>query len=366
MSRSQTVRGRRLAAQLIARPAGRAADVVAWLGAVQAQDYLASLRAVGLRTPRATASTIEQAIADGSIVRTHVFRGTLQYVAREDVRWMLALVADRVIAGSASRYRALGLDERTLRRAARVLGKATSGAQLTRAEVAAALQGAGIRTDGQRLIHIIVRAELDAEICSGARGGKQQTFAAFDDRVPAAPARSRDHALGELARRFFRSRGPATLRDFMWWTGLRVGDARVGLAAIAGEMEPEAIAGVEYWSFGSDGAGGRGAEARKSSAHSAYLLPAFDEYLVGYQDRRAVLHADHVRLVNAGGGLLAPCVVVDGRVLGVWRRSLGKAGVAIEFRLFGTADRRARTAVGEAAERYATFVGAPLASVMTA
>src|SRR3954469_23035255 len=192
----RSVPHRRLAGQLIAKPGGSPAEAVARLGAVQAQDYLASLWAVGLRTRGATASTVEQAIADGSIVRTHVFRGTLQYVAREDVRWMLTLVGGRVIAATASRYRGLGLDERTLRRAETVLRKATSGgAQLTRAEVAAALQRARIATDGQRLIHIIVRAELDAVFCSGARRGKQATFAAFDQRVSSTPPRSTDSAV---------------------------------------------------------------------------------------------------------------------------------------------------------------------------
>jgi hypothetical protein len=342
---------RRLAAQLIAKPAGSPAEAVASLGAVQAQDYLASLWAVGLRTRGATASTIEQAIADGEIVRTHAFRGTLQYVARDDVRWMLALVGSRVITATASRYRVLGLDERTLRRAEVVLRKATShGAQLTRHEVAAALQRARIATDGQRLIHIIARAELDGVICSGARRGKQATFAAFDQRVPSAPPRSADSAAAELARRFFRSRGPATLRDFVWWTGLPPKGARAGLAAIEAELASEVSEGVTYWSFA----------GRSQVDHAAHLLPAFDEYLIGYCDRRDVLHADHVRAINAGGGLLAPCVVVDGRVVGRWRRSVTRAGVAIEVTLFVA---RGRAAITEAAERYAAFVACPLVGV---
>ncbi|HMG22976.1 MAG TPA: crosslink repair DNA glycosylase YcaQ family protein, partial [Kofleriaceae bacterium] len=168
----------------------------------------------------------------------------------------------------------------------------------------------------------------------------------------------REAALADLARRFFHSRGPATLRDFVWWTGLRVADARAGHAAIQAEMASEVIDGAEYWSFARTERGPR--------PGGPYLLPAFDEYLVGYQDRRDVLHADHVPLVNAGGGLLAPCVVVDGRVLGVWRRSLGKPGVTIELGLFGSVSRGTRTAIDEAAERYASFLAAPLAAVMTA
>jgi hypothetical protein len=352
MSRSRPVPDRRLVTQQIARPAASPAEVVAWLGAVQAQDYPASLWAVGLRTRRATAATIEAAIAEGSIVRTHVFRGTWQYVARDDLRWMLALVGERVIARLMVYCRQLGLDEPMLRRSSDALRAATRGAQLTRAEVAAALEASGIRTEGPLLRCMIGRAELDGVVCGGARRGKQQTFASFEERIPAAPAVPRERALGELARRFFQSRGPATLRDFVWWSGLPVGDARAGLAAIAGDVEAEVIGGVEYWSA-------RGGAGRRSGM--AYLLPAFDEYLVGYCDRRDVLHPDHVRAINAGGGLLSACVVVDGRVAGVWRRTLDKAGLAIEISWLTRTTRAARAAVAEAAERYARFLATPLA-----
>lgn len=361
MASRRPVRHRRLAAQRITRPAATPAEAVAWLAAVQAQDYLASLWAVGVRTRRATAAAIEHAIADGAIVRIHAFRGTLQYVARDDLRWMLALIARRVISAASSRFRQLGLDERTLRRAGDALRDATrGGAALTRSEVAVALRRARIATDGQRLVHLIAHAELDGAICSGARRGKQQTFASFAERVPPAPERSRDGALAELARRFYRSRGPATLRDFVWWTGLPVKDARAGLEAVAGELGRETLDGRDYWS----------APTRRTAALPAYLLPAFDEYLIGYQDRRDVVAAEHTRAINGGGGLLAWIVVVDGEVIGTWRRSFvgagDAAGVAIELRPFHPWERRARTAVAAAAERYAAFLALPLVRLATA
>jgi hypothetical protein len=349
------VRHRRLAAQLIARPADTPGEVVARLGAVQAQDYLASLWAVGLRLRRATDATIEDAIADGTIVRTHAYRGTLQYLARDDVRWMVGLVAPRVIAGAAARYRRLGLDDRTLQRANTVLREATRQAQLTRSEIAAALRRARIATDGERLIHIILRAELDLVLCSGARRGKQTTFAAFDERIPAASKRPRDAAVAELARRFFTSRGPATLRDFVWWTGLSITESRAGLEAIAGELDCEAIDGRDYWS----------ARGGSSKAAPATLLPAYDEYLVGYQDRRDAIAPEHASAVDAGFALLAPGVMVDGHIIGGWRRSLGSDGVAIELRPFHAWDRACRGAVAEAAERYAAFLASKLSKLTT-
>jgi hypothetical protein len=349
----RSIAHRRLAAQRITRPVRTPAEAVAWFGAVQAQDYLAARWAVGLRTG-ATPDTVEQAIAEGTIVRTHVFRGTLQYVARDDLRWMLALVGGRLLTGAAARHRQLGLDEPTLCRAEQALRTATQGTQLTRADVVAVLERAGIAAGGQRLIHIVARAELRGVICSGARRGKQATFASFDERVPAAAARSRDEALAELARRYFRSHAPATARDFQWWSGLSAKDVREALAAIDGELASEELDGVVYRSVRASGRPG-------GSAAGAYLLPAFDEYLVGYQDRRDVLRADHVRAINAGGGFLAPCVVVDGRVIGSWRRRLVRAGVAVEREPFGRWDRGTRAQVDEAVERYAAFLGLPLA-----
>lgn len=358
MPPSPSIPQRRLAGQLVTNPVASLVEAVAWLGAVQAQDYGLSPWALGLRSQGATAAMVDRAVADGSIVRTHAFRGTWQYIARDDARWMLALVADRVVKGSAARYRAMGLDERTLRRAEDVLRDATGGgAQLTRAEIAAALQRARIATDGHRLSHIIGRAELDAVICSGGRRGKQPTYAAFDERVPQAAARSRDSAFAELARRFFRSRGPATMRDFLWWTGLAAAEVRAGHAAIAGELACADVDGATYW-WHRDAARGR-----SRTASIAHLLPAFDEYLIGYSDRCDVLHPDHVRAINNGGGFLAAIVVVDGHVAGTWSRSFERAGLTIDLAPLRAWKRAARAAITEAAERYAAFVASPLAAI---
>jgi hypothetical protein len=331
----------RLHAQHVASPRlATPAALVAWMGAVQAQDYLASLWAVGLRLTEATATTIEDAIADGSIVRIHAMRGTWQYVAREDVRWLLGLVGPRVIAGAAGRHRQLGLDAATLARSADVLAARVRGGRFaTRAELAAALEAAGVACAGERLLHMLGHAELAGALSSGPRRGKQVTFAAFDERIPAAPAIDRAAAAAELAKRFVQARAPATVQDFAWWSGLPLGEARPAFEAAPVPAPPR---------------------ASRRRTPTAYLLPAFDEYLIGYADRSAMLAARDVKRINAGGGMLNPVIVIDGLIAGTWRRTIERAGVVVTLEPIRKLTAAERGAIDAVAARYGAFLGAPV------
>lgn len=342
---------RRLANQHIAG-AGfeRPGEAVRWLGAVQAQDYLGSLWALGLRMRRAIEAEIEQAIADKTIIRTWPLRGTLHYVAAADVRWMLKLVAARTIARAAPRYRQLELDEATFAKSKRVLLRALRGGkQLTRPELAAALHRAGISTGSQRLIHILNRAALEGLICYAARRGKQFTFALLEEWVPAAKTFERDEALAELARCYFRSHGPATLQDFAWWSGLAIADARAGLEMVKSRLLQEVIGGRAYWFSASR-------PAVKEASPTAYLLPAYDEYTVAYQDRSAALNPLHAK--ESGKGIFHPTIVVDGQIVGTWKREFKKNSVVIMPSYFTRLSRAREGAVAEAASRYGEFLAA--------
>ena len=326
-------------------------DVVRWFGAVQAQDYLGSLWALGLRLPGKGEAEVERAVAERSIVRTWPLRGTLHFVAAGDVRWMLDLLGARTIARAASRYRQLGLDEATFAKSRRVLARALEGGrQLTRPELAAALERGGVATEGQRLIHLLNRSALEGLTCYAARRGKQFTFALFDEWVPAAKRLSREEALAELARRYFRSHGPATLEDFVWWSSLTTTDARAGLETAGPRLQREVIGGETYWLSPSTA----GADDARPVAH---LLPAFDEYTVAYKDRAAVLHPSHTRRANAAGAVLGPTVILDGEAVGNWKRTMKKDSVLIETSLWTSLKGRERSALDEAAQRYGEFVG---------
>ncbi len=343
----------RLHNQLITQGAfEKAGDVVRWLGAVQAQDYAAAKWALGLRMQNATDDVIEQAFAGGAILRTHVMRPTWHFVSPADIRWMLALTAPRVHAANAYYYRTHGLDDTLFTQSNAVLAKALQGGkQLTRAELVSVLQQAGIATDNlQRIGHIIMRAELDGIICSGARRGKQFTYALLDERAPQARMLERDEALAELAGRYFTSHGPATLQDFVWWSGLIVADARAGLEMVASQLIHEEIDGQEYWFSTST-------TPANDLSQTAYLLPNYDEYVVGYTDRSTVFDASHTPKLDARGSVLAQhTIVMDGRVVGTWKRTLKKDAVILTPSLFTPLNEAETRALAASASSYGAFL----------
>ena len=339
----------RQANQLISRPAfDDPSAVVHWLGAVQAQDYLGGLWAVGLRTRRATEASVEAAIARREIVRTWPMRGTLHFVAATDVRWMLPLLTPRVIASTASRYRSLELDAGVFTRAARVAEKALEGGKTIRRDALYELwSSAGIATRDSRGLHLLGHLSQNGLLCFGAREGKQHTFALLQEWVPAVRPLARDEALGELALRYFASHGPATVHDFAWWAGLTITETRAAVESVATRLESEDDGGRTLWF----------AEARTArSSSTAHLLPAWDEFTVAYRDRNDILDPTYAKRVNAGGGVLKPVIVVDGQVVGTWQRQLGKTGVTVKETYFSKRNRPSDDAMARARERYAAFV----------
>lgn len=329
-------------------------ELVAHMGAMQAQDYLGAKWAIGLRVPGNTETDIDQAIIDRTIVRTWPMRGTLHFVAADDVRWMLALLAPRIIARSKTRHTELGLDAHTFLRADEALANGLQGGkQLTRKEVLALFETAGITTEGQRGYHLLGYAAQRALICLGAPRGKQQTFTLLDEWIPKSRVLARDEALAELARRYITSHGPATLQDFVWWSGLLVADARAGLAAATGITEQK-IDGVTYWLP-------THLPQKPGVATAAYLLPGFDEFLLGYTDRQTVLDTEHMQHVTPSkNGIFSAIIVLHGRVIGTWRRTLSKAGVTVSLSPFAPLKPVERQAIEAAAMRYAAYLNAHL------
>jgi hypothetical protein len=333
----------------------RPADVVAWLGAVQAQDYLGALWAVGLRMRSAVEADIEQALADRTIIRTWPMRGTLHFVAAADIRWMLELLTQRVVANNAQRLlRQFDLDEAVFARSKDLFARALEGGRrLTRNAMYDVLEAGGVSTASQRGLHILGRLAQDGVICFGARAGKQQTFALLDEWAPGAKRMARDEALAELAKRYFTSHGPATLQDFAWWSGLTTADAKASLEMAKRFLVQEVSDGQTYWLASST-------PAAKDSAPTGYLLPAFDEYTVAYKDRSAVLDPKYTKQVNSGNGIFYPTIVVDGQVVGTWKRALKKGALVITPSLFAKLKLAESSAFAEAASRYGKFLGTPV------
>jgi hypothetical protein len=336
---------------LAANPFEKPADVVDWLVAVQAQDFFGAKWALGLRLQEAYDTDLDRAFNAGEILRTHVLRPTWHFVTPNDIRWLLALTAPRVHVASAGRYRELELDEATFKRCHKVLIKALRGGQhLTREELGEALDKAKIaEAKGQRLAYLVMHAELEGLICSGPRRGKQFTYALLEERVPSAVTLKRDEALAQLARRYFASHGPATVQDFAKWSGLSSVDAKCGLDLVRTQLQHETLNDGEYW-FSSS------AMSIKSVAPTAYLLSVYDEYLIGYADRSMIASPEIAAKLFTMGNALTAVVVVDGQIVGTWRRTLEKDTVALTIDYGSSLTRAQLRAVADAGQRYGAFL----------
>jgi hypothetical protein len=354
-----SIADRRLRNQGIAKSLQRTPEeVVAWFGAVQAQEYLPAKWALGLRLPAgATSASIEQAFEQGRILRTHVMRPTWHFVTPRDIRWMLELTAPRVRQTMASYTKKLGLDAAVQARAASLIERALAGGQpLTRQELGSRLARGGLPASGVSLALLTMYAELEGVICSGPMRGRQITYALLAERAPDARRLARDEALAELTTRFIRSHGPATLRDFVWWSGLRTPDARRGLEII--RARSETANGFTYWTLG------RTTPTSPAPGRGAHLLPIYDEYLVPYRDRDAVPHGPAKISSSTATVTFQHAVVVGGQVAGTWRTSpVASPAVVSVFpvRRLAAGDRRAIT---DAAVRYEGFLGEPVRLVM--
>jgi hypothetical protein len=339
--------------RLLGTPFAAPEDVVRWLGAVQSQDYAGAKWAIGQRTRAGTDADIDRACADGRILRTHVLRPTWHFVLPEDVRWMLALTAPRVRAAMATYDRKLALDGAVFRRSQAVLQKALAGGgALTRDELARTLGAAGIEASGQRLGHIMMRAELDAVVTSGPRRAKQFTYALLDERAPAARTLAREEALAALAGRYFASHGPALPRDFAWWSGLTVGDARLGIESASPRLVSTTVDGKTYWHAPGP------TRAARVPPHAVHLLPNYDELIVAYRDHAASLARGIAATFTARPELVANhLVLVGGRVVGGWRRLPGKGAMTVETTVAVRLDATARAALRAAVARFEQFLG---------
>ncbi|HEV8396316.1 MAG TPA: winged helix DNA-binding domain-containing protein [Vicinamibacterales bacterium] len=327
MPRAATILAARLHNHWLARPSAAprsAAAVVERLCAVQAQDFIGAKWAIGLRAKGLDDAAVEAAFDRGDILRTHVMRPTWHFVTPADLRWMLALTAPRVHQASAFYYRQYGLDAKTVSRVHKVLASELQGGRFrTRTELAAALAKRGIEARGPRLGLLTIHAELEQVMCSGPVRGKQLTYALLDERAPGAGARTPRDPLGELASRYFASHGPATLRDFVWWSGLTVAQAKKGVEHAS--LERREIDGLTYWAADWDGA------ARMPPA--TFLLPNYDEYVIAYKDRDLLLpHGPAPRGGIAGLNAFEHPLVVDGVLAGYWTRRVSGATTRVELR----------------------------------
>ena len=323
------------------------ADVVRWFGAVQAQEYLPAKWGLAQRMSGwPDHARLEAAVTRGEILRTHVLRPTWHFVTPADIRWMLALTAPRVIRAMSSYMRQHGIEARATARAISAMARLLEGRALTRPALGTSLARKGLAFTGTPLALLTMHAELEGVICSGPFQGRQLTYALLDERAPRTPPLSRDEAGAELVRRFFQSHGPATTRDFAWWSGLTTADARRGLDIVGGR--PTVVDGLTYWTVG------RSRPAR-TTASRLQLLPIYDEYIVAYRDRAAVPHGSE-RLRPLGPGVtFQHALVIDGQIAGTWKTRRSRDRVAVEplpLRALAMSEERALVEARARCERF--------------
>lgn len=354
MTHAELLPSRLYSQHVTGRPFKSPQEVVTFLGAMQAQDYPGSKWAIAQRMTRITDAALDEALAAGAILRTHVMRPTWHFVAPADIRWMLALTGPRVIATTASYFRKLNLDDAMCARTNAVFAAALRGGkQLTRAELSADLREAGVLSstiDPLQFGFLLMRAELDAVICSGARRGKQFTYALLEERVPAVRAKSRDEARAELTQRYFSSHGPASIKDFMWWSGLTAADAKAGLEANASVLTQDALDGKIFWRP-------KRRRAAQQPTGKACLLTTYDECFVAYRTRGVALEKKELAQVLRDNG---QTIVIDGQVAGTWRRTIKGGALILDAAPFRPLGKRHADAVAETADRFSRFLQMPV------
>ncbi|MFK3670723.1 winged helix DNA-binding domain-containing protein [Leifsonia aquatica] len=353
--RADLLRMRRLAHAIDGDPESSPVDAARRMLAVQAQDFAAACWALALRTQSPSRNAVLADLDAGRIVRSWPMRGTLHFVPPEDLRWMLGITTERMIAGLTRRHRDLELEAPDFTRARDLLtGALAGGGSLSRAEAMELWEAAGIATGGQRGYHLLYYLAQTGVICWGPTHRTQQAIVLLDEWAPLAHAHTfePDEAIAEFLRRYLTGHGPATLKDFVWWTKGTVARARVAVAVLGDEITALEVDGVEYLvtTALADAAAARPATRAESAA--VHLLPGFDEYLLGYQDRDPVIDPEHFeRVVPGKNGIFSPVIIAGGRVAGTWRRD----GTIIEPRPFVPLSAAQERGVAREADRYRRY-----------
>ena len=324
--------------------------VVRYMLAMQAQDYAGGLWAVALRTKNSTHKDVEKAIAERRIVRTWPMRGTLHFLHADDVRWMVALLGERAAKAATGRRHNLGLTDKIMEEVESLVRKELANRKyLSRPKLAQLLKDKvkGIEMGNSQIGHVFRNFGERGIICFGPHEGKQPTFVLLDDWVPKTPKKNREQALTELVERYFTSHGPAQLTDLAGWAGINQGEAKLGLSKAKNIVSVEVEKKNYYMAKDAP---------KPATGETLFLLPGFDEYMLGYKDRSAALHADHAnKIVPGGNGMFFPTIVENGQVVGTWKRTVKKSGIAVAYDHFDPKKPAQAKALNKALARYKQF-----------
>jgi hypothetical protein len=324
-------------------------DLAGWMGAMQAQDFRMVRWAFGLRLNGFDIAGINKAINNAKIIRTHLLRPTWHFVSAEDLQWILEISAPRIKSSLKYRQDFLGLTPEILSETNAIISEVLKGKSLAREKIKKELNEGGIVTDNNSLSHILFWAELSGIICSGEILDDKQTYTLIHERIPRTKHYERKEALGILALKYFKSHGPATLKDFGWWSGLTAADMKISLEMAGDELESIEIDSARYWL-------GRGQQPGDPPLQ-AWLIPAFDEIIISYTDRSAIISGDSHSKAVSSNGIFRPVVIIENQVAGLWRTVKSKKGIIVEISSFRSLNRSDKILINNAAESYSNFTG---------
>jgi len=324
-------------------------DLVSWMGAIQGQDYTMTKWAVGIRLKNPSLKAVEEAFERGEILRTHVMRPTWHLVTSEDIRWMVKLSGKKIRSAWGSMDKEWGIDEKLLNKCNKKLEKILEGKHLTKQEVAAELERAGILGDVARINRFMLYAEAEGIVCSGVDKNKKPTYALLEERVAPCKELNKDEALAKLATMYFRSHSPATLNDFIWWSGLTITQARHAIGLIEGELIKDKLETENSYVHQSH-------STDVALEDSLHLLPPYDEYLISYKDRTAVLNVEHHPKAFTNYGIFYPVIMYNGHVAGNWKKTVKKGEIIIETSFWDKKLKVNKKLLKTAEERYKSFI----------
>lgn len=335
-----------------------AEEVIDWMGALQAQDFAMSKWATGMRMNETSLKIVESAIDEAKIIRTHVLRPTWHLVSSDDIYWMLELTGPRIRSALQSNDRKLELTESDFSKSNRLLEHLLRDHNhLTREEIDLHMNHAGIGTQANRLYHLLCRAEICKIICNGRSVGSTITYALLQERVHSATSLTREEGLAKLAKKYFRSHGPATLQDFIWWSGLTTQDAKRALHSIHRQLGLIKLEGQEFW-YSED------SEAIAVPANLILALPAYDEFIISYKSRFAAVALESQSKAISSNGIFRPVIVFNGQVIGIWRRATKKGRMEIYCNLFVPASPQLKEQIDQAFGPYGQFWQTPVSVII--
>ncbi len=330
--------------------------MVAYLGAVQGQEYAQTKWGLGLRLPNLNDYDIEQELTDGKILRTHILRPTWHFVSAHDINWLLTLTAPRVHSVNSFMYRKLELDETLFKICNNIIAKALYGGKhLTREELNTQLKKNKIKAEGHRLSYIMMQAELNGLICSGIRRGNQFTYALLEERVPNSRIKNKEEALAELSKRYFKSRGPATIKDFSTWSGLTIGECKEGLSLVESNFIKKKL-GDEEFIFPHNSL------ADYKNPYEIYLLPVYDEFIMGYKNREAIL--EFRNSINPVPVFRFDSMIIfEGQIIGTWKRTIKSKLIELEYNFFKPLNKNRKGLFIKAIDRFGEFNNLPVKAI---